>query len=118
MKAIRLFVALLLVATGVLHLVLYVKAPSEPASLGMLVFGIIYAATGLLLFTKKMLAVYAGLSFPLIGMTSAIIKFGIKDLVSMMTLLLLIDVIAIGCCAYLILNRRKGSDAVNPGGGP
>ena len=111
MKTIRLFAALLLVVTGVLHLVLYIRAPNEPASLGMLVFGIIYAATGLFLFTKKMLAVYAGLSFPLIGMTSAIIKFGIGDLVSMMSLLLLIDVVVISCCAYLILNRRKSGDA-------
>ena len=109
MKTIRLLAGILLVITGVLHIASYIKAPDDPGSIGMLVFGIIYGITGLLLFTKKMFPVYLGLILPLIGMTIAIIKFGFPVLISMMGLLLLIDVIVIICCAYLIMNRKKAT---------
>jgi len=107
MKNIRYLAALLLVITGVLHIAGYITAPHDPGSLGMLAFGIIYGVTGLLLFTPRKYAVYMGLIFPIIGMTIAIIKFGVKDLGYMMTLLLLIDVVVIVCCAYLLLSRGE-----------
>jgi uncharacterized membrane protein HdeD (DUF308 family) len=118
MRTVRLIAGILLVITGVLHITIYIVAPSAPGSIGMLVFGIIYAVTGLLLFTHKMYAVYLGLILPLIGMITAIIKFGFpavisftayKNVTSMFTLLL-IDVIVIIFCAYLILNRKKVSE--------
>ena len=115
MKTIRLLAGILLVITGVLHITIYIVAPSAPGSLGMLVFGIIYAIMGLLLFTPKIYVVYLGLILPLIGMITATIKFGFsavisftayKNVTSMFTLLL-IDVVVIICCAYLVLNRKK-----------
>ncbi|MCJ7446109.1 MAG: DUF308 domain-containing protein [Bacteroidales bacterium] len=113
MKTIRLLAGLLLVISGVLHIAMYFKVPNDPGSIGMLVFGIIYGLTGLLLFTPKMYPVYLGLIFPLIGMTVALIKFGFPVLVSMMTLLYLIDVIVIICCVFLIVNRKKASEVTN-----
>ena len=109
MKTIRLLAGTLLVITGVLHIILYIKAPNDPGIIGMLVFGIIYGVTGLLLFTQKMYPIFLGLILPLIGMTMAIIKFGFPVLISMMALLLLIDLIVIICCVYLVLNRGKST---------
>ena len=109
MRTIRFLAALLLVITGVMHIVLYFKAPNDPGALGMMAFGIIYGVSGLLLFTTKVYAVILGLVFPIIGMTAAIVKFGLKDLSYTMALLYLIDVIVITCCAYLLINRKKNS---------
>lgn len=107
MKTLRLVAGILLVITGVLHIVGYIKALNDPGSIGMLIFGIIYTIIGLLLFTKKVYPVYFGLALPLIGMTIALIKFGFPALKSMMALLLLIDVAVIIICAYLLLKRKS-----------
>jgi hypothetical protein len=107
MKTIRLIAAVLLLITGVLHVVVYIKAPNDPGNIGFLVFAIIYGITGLLLFTKKLYPVYLGLFLPLIGMTISLIKFGFPALNSMMALLLLIDVIVIISCAYLWLKGKN-----------
>ncbi len=106
MKTLRMIAGILLLITGVLHIVGYFQAPNDPGSIGMLVFGFIYGITGLLLFTKNLYPLYLGLILPLIGMTVYIIKFGFPDVISVMFLLLLIDIIVIICCAYL-LNKRK-----------
>jgi hypothetical protein len=107
MKTLRLIAAILLLITGVLHVIVYIQAPNDPGSIGFLVFAIIYAITGLLLFTKKMYPVYLGTFLPLIGMTISLIKFGFPGLVSMMALLLLIDIIVIISCVYLWLKGKN-----------
>ncbi len=106
MKTLRLIAGILLVITGVLHVVGYFQAPDDPGSIGMLVFGIIYGTIGLLLFTKKLYPVYLGLIIPLTGMATAIIKLGFPPVKSMMFLLLLIDVVVIVICVYLLLKRK------------
>ncbi|HEY5125089.1 MAG TPA: hypothetical protein VIK14_15270 [Ignavibacteria bacterium] len=113
MKTIRLLAGTLLVITGVLHIAMYIKAPNDPGFIGMLVFGIIYGVTGLLLFTQRIFPIFLGLFLPLIGMIIAIIKFGFPVLISMMALLLLIDLIVIICCVYLVLNRGKAPEIIN-----
>ena len=109
MKTIRYLAALLLVITGVLHIVDYATAPNDPGSLGILAFGIIYGVTGLLLFASKQYAMYLGIIFPVIGITIVVIKYGVMDLGYMMTLMLLIDIVVIVCCAYLILSKKKST---------
>jgi len=106
MRTIRLIAAVLLVITGVWHTVLFLKAPGDPNNFPLLIFGIIYALTGILLFTPKMLWVYLGVIFPLIGITTASIKIGVKNFDSTMTILILIDIVVIICCAYLVLRKR------------
>jgi uncharacterized membrane protein HdeD (DUF308 family) len=107
MKSIRLLAGILLLITGILHVVLYIKDPNVLGSIGLLIFGIIYAVTGILLFNRKIYPLYLGLIIPLIGMTLSIIKFGIPDLISLLALFKLIGIIVIICCGYLLLNRKK-----------
>ena len=107
MKTIRLIAGILLLITGILHVVLYIKTPNDPGSIGLLIFGIIYAVIGFLLFNKKIYPLFLGLIIPLIGMTLSIIKFGIPGLISILALFKLIGIIVIICCGYLLLNRKK-----------
>ena len=106
MKTIRLIAGILLVISGVLHVVMYIKTQDDPGSIGTLIFGIIYAATGLLLFTKQKYPVYLAVIFPLIGMTIALIKFGFPALTSLMALLVLIDILVIAGCIYILVKRN------------
>ncbi|MHC1730819.1 MAG: hypothetical protein AB9888_02110 [Bacteroidales bacterium] len=106
MKTIRLLAGILLLITGVLHVVLYMKDPISE-SIGLLVFGIIYAVIGILLFNRHIYPLYLGLIIPLIGMTLSIIKFGIHDLISLLALFKLIGLTVIICCGYLLLNKKK-----------
>jgi hypothetical protein len=107
MKSIRLLAGILLLITGILHVVLYIKDPNVSGSIGLLIFGIIYAVIGILLFNREIYPLYLGLIIPLIGMTLSIIKFGIPDLISLLALFKLIGIIVIICCGYLLLNRKK-----------
>lgn len=107
MKPIRSLAGILLLITGVLHVFLYVKDPSVPGSIGLLAFGIIYAVIGILLFNRHTYPVYLGFIIPLIGMTLSLIKFGIPELISLLTLFKVIGLIVIICCGYLLLNRKK-----------
>ena len=106
MKTIRLIAGMLLVISGVLHVVMYIKTQNDPGSIGTLIFGIIYATTGLLLFTKQKYPVYLAVIFPLIGMTIALIKFGFPALSSLMALLVLIDILVIIGCGYILMTRK------------
>ena len=107
MKTIRFLAAILLVITGVWHVALFFKDASDPNNIPLLVFGIIYALIGIFLFTPKKLWVYLGLLLPLIGMTTAIVKLGVKNFDLTMWVLILIDVVVIICCTYLLLVKQK-----------
>lgn len=107
MKTSRLIAGILLVITAVIHVVLFARNSDDPAMIGMLVFGIIYGITGLLLFTAKKYPLYMGLILPIIGLTLALIKFGMSELISVETLLHLIDIVVVICCAVIIFGLRK-----------
>jgi uncharacterized membrane protein HdeD (DUF308 family) len=106
MKTIRLLAGLLLFVTGILHIIVYFQAPDNPGSIGILGFGVIYCITGLLLFNKKKYPIYLGIFVPIVGMTLSLIKFGIPELISMSALFKLLEVIAVGCCIYLLMNKK------------
>ncbi len=110
MKTIRLLAGLLLLVSGILHIIVYFQAPQNPGSIGILVFGVIYCLTGLLLFNKKNYPVYLGISVPLIGMTLSLIKFGIPELISMSALFKLLEIIAVVCCCFLLVRKEVGLD--------
>src|SRR5512133_1771907 len=101
MKTIRLLAGLLLLVSGILHVIAYFQAPDNPGSIGILGFGVIYCLTGSLLFNTKKYPIYLGIFVPLIGMTLSIIKFGIPDLISMSALFKLLEIIAVICCSFL-----------------
>lgn len=107
MKTIRHLAGILLMITGILHVVLYIKGPDVSGSIGLLSFGIIYSFIGILLFNRKIYPLYLGLIIPLIGMTLSIIKFGIPDLISLLALFKLIGLIVIICCGYLLMSSKK-----------
>jgi uncharacterized membrane protein HdeD (DUF308 family) len=106
MKTIRQIAGILLLLNGVLHIVEYINNSDNPKSLGILIFGIIYILTGLLIFNKKRYSVYLGLIIPIIGMTLSIIKFGVPELISLSALFKLIGLIVICCCGYIVINQK------------
>jgi uncharacterized membrane protein HdeD (DUF308 family) len=107
MKTIHQIAGLLLLINGVLHIVEYLNTSNTPGSIGILVFGIIYIITGLLLFNKKTYPVYLGLIIPITGMTLSIIKFGVPELFSLSALFKLIGLIVICCCGYILVTRKN-----------
>lgn len=107
MKTIRLLAGLLLVVSGILHIVAYFQTPDDPGSIGILGFGIIYCIIGSLLFSSKKYPIYLGIFVPLIGMTLSIIKFGIPELISMSAIFKLLEIIAVICCSILLLRKTR-----------
>lgn len=113
MKTIHYLAGILLLLTGILHIVMFVQQHEDPDVTGILIFGIIYTVIGLLLFTKKIYPLYLGLIVPVIGMTLSIIKFGLPELLSMLALFKVIGLIAVILCGYLILKTRQTSVSHN-----
>lgn len=107
MKPIRIIAGILLLITGILHIILYIKDPDVPGSIGLLIFGIIYAVIGILLFNRQIYPVYLGLIIPLIGMTLSFIKFGIPELISLLALFKLLGASAVACCIVVLLKKQK-----------
>lgn len=107
MKPVRFLAGILLLITGILHVILYIKDPKVPGSIGLLIFGIIYAVIGILLFNSKVYPLYLGLIIPLIGMTLSIIKFGIPELFSFLALFKLLGASAVVCCIVALLKSRS-----------
>jgi uncharacterized membrane protein HdeD (DUF308 family) len=107
MKTIRLLAGFLLLISGILHLIVYFQAHGNSGSIGILGFGILYCLTGVLLFNKKIYPICLGIVVPLIGMSLSLIKFGIPELISMSALFKLLEIIAVACCCYLLINKKK-----------
>jgi hypothetical protein len=106
MKTIRLIAGFLLILNGVLHVIEYINLSHSPGYTGILVFGIIYLLTGLLLFNKKLYPLYLGIIIPIIGMSLSVIKYGLPELLSLSALFKVIGFIVIICCTYLLINRK------------
>ena len=107
MKTIRYMAALLMLISGIWHVVLYFKVP-EYHFLLILVFGVVYFVTSLLLFVTKKIGGYFGLTFPLIALVGTVVQTSdLKSLNLTAKILLLIAVVVVVCCAYLILARKK-----------
>ena len=107
MKTIRILAAMLLLISGVLHVVAYFQAPDSPGSIPVLSFGIIYLIVGFLLFNRKKYPVYLAIIVPLIGMTLSLIKFGIPELISMSALFKVLEIIAVFSCIVLLIKSQK-----------
>lgn len=107
MKTIRLLAGILLLISGILHIVSYYKAPDSPGSIPVLAFGIIYMIVGFLLFNRKKYPIYLAIIVPVIGMTLSLIKFGIPELVSLSALFKILEIIAVVCCCALLIKSEK-----------
>ncbi len=108
MKTIRILAAGLMLLTGVLHILPMIKDPSDPNSLPMLVFGIIYLTIGVLLIMKNKYSAILGIIFPLIGLGTGFFVVGIKNWNAMLCFMFAVDAIVVICCSFLLLNKNKG----------
>jgi hypothetical protein len=107
MKTIRYIAALLMLISGIWHVVLYFKVP-EYHLLLILLFGIVYLVTSLLLSMTKKIGAYFGLIFPLMALVGTVVQTSdLKSLDLTARILLLIAVVVVVCCACLILARKK-----------
>jgi hypothetical protein len=107
MKTIRYLAALLMVITGILHVLPIFKEVKDPNALPMLGFGIVYFGIGVLLFMDKKIGQILGIIFPLIGLGIGFGGIGIKNWDTMLTIMFIIDAIVVICCLILLLNRNK-----------
>lgn len=74
-----------------------------------MVMGMIYAITGLLLFSGKNYPLYLGLAMPLVGMTLSFIKFGVPEIFSLSALFKLLGTAAVVCCGIVLSKSRKSA---------
>lgn len=107
MKTPRLLAGILLLVTGILHIIMYIQTPDNPGIMGVLAFGVIYCIIGFLLFNKRVYPLYLGLIIPVIGMTLSIIKFGIPSLFSMLALFKVIGIVAVILCGYILIKQKN-----------
>ena len=107
MKAIRLFAAGLLLFSGVLHLVLAIKDPSEPMFVGTLIFGIVYFALGVLISMKKRFAIWLGFIVPIIPLALSPFMADFKTLDAWEWIILAIDLLVALSCLVLLIKREK-----------
>jgi uncharacterized membrane protein HdeD (DUF308 family) len=107
MKPIRYFAAALLLLTGVLHILPMFKTPSDPNSLPMLGFGIVYFTIGVLLILKVRYDSLLGIIFPVIGLLTGFVVIGLKSWNTMLTLMFAIDAVVAVCCLIMFLNKDK-----------
>jgi len=107
MKTIRYLAALLMVITGILHVLPMFKEVKDPNAIPMLGFGIVYFAIGVLLFMDKKFSQILGIIFPLIGLGVGFGVVGLKNWDTMLTIMFIIDAVVVICCLILLLNRNK-----------
>jgi len=107
MKTIRYFAALLMLVTGVMHLLPIFKVPRDPNALPMLAFGLAYLTVGVLLILNKNISRILGIVFPLIGLAVGFFMIGLKNWDTMLTIMFVIDAVVVICCIILLLNRNK-----------
>jgi uncharacterized membrane protein HdeD (DUF308 family) len=107
MKTIRLLAGVLLLISGILHIIAFFQAPDSTGSIPVLSFGVLYLIVGSLLFNRKKYPVYLAIIVPLIGMTLSLIKFGIPELVSLSALFKVLEIIAVVCCIVLLTKSQS-----------
>lgn len=106
MKAIRYLAASMFLLTGILHFYLAINPTPEIGSIGMLIAGIVYSATGVLLLMKVGFARWLGL-IPIVPMAMAPFMLNLSSLDWTM-LWFPIELVAVLCCIILLLKKSKG----------
>jgi len=107
MRTIRLLAGILLLISGILHIVGYFQAPDSPGSIPVFSFGVIYMIVGALLFNRQKYPVYLAIIVPVIGMILSLIKFGIPELISLSALFKVLEIVAVVCCIVLLIKSKK-----------
>ena len=108
MKTIRYVAALLMILTGVMHILPIFKSPRDSTAILMLAFGIIYLAIGVLLALNLKFAPILGIVFPLIGLGTPVFVAAPRNLSPIMFGILGgIDVVVLVCCILLVFNKKS-----------
>ena len=107
MKTIRYCAAVMMLITGVMHMLPVFTTPEDPNALPMLGFGIAYFIIGILLILNKKLGEILGIVVPLIGLAIGFFKIGLKNWDMMLTIMFIIDAVVVICCIFLLMNRNK-----------
>jgi uncharacterized membrane protein HdeD (DUF308 family) len=107
MKTIRYLAALLMVITGIMHVLPMFKEVKDPNAIPMLGFGIVYLVIGVLLFMDKKFSQILGIIFPLIGLGVGFGVVSLKNWDTILTIMFIIDAIVAICCLILLFNRNK-----------
>ena len=107
MKAIRYLAASMFLLTGILHFYLAINpTPEVISSIGMLIFGIVYSATGVLLLMKIGFARWLGL-IPIVPMVMTPFMLDLSSL-DWTILWFPIELVAVICCIILLVRKSKG----------
>jgi len=106
MKAIRYLAASMFLLTGILHFYLAINPVPEFSSIGMLIAGIVYSATGVLLLMKIGFARWLGL-IPIVPVVMAPFMLDLSNLDWTM-LWFPIEIVAVICCIILLVKKSKG----------
>ena len=107
MKTIRYLAALLLIITGILHVLPIFKEVKDPNAIPMLGFGIVYFAIGVLLFMDKKFSQILGIVFPIIGLGVGFGVVGVKNWNTMLIIMFIIDAVVVVCCLILVLKEKR-----------
>jgi uncharacterized membrane protein HdeD (DUF308 family) len=107
MKTIRYLAACLMLFSGIAHLILAIKDPSDQYFVLSIAFGIIYLAIGTFLILKKKFAIWMGLLIPIIPLVLSTFMVDLKTLDTWSIVILAIDLVVVICCLILLLNKNK-----------
>lgn len=97
--------ALLLIFTGILHVITALFAVNQTFPIAIMTFGGFYSIIGLMLLFRNRLAPILGIVFPLLGLLSGILVMGISNWTTMLYFLFAFDIVVIA--GNLILTRKK-----------
>jgi len=103
-KPIRSLAAVLLLLTGLLHLLSVVLLKFEPTSFITLVFGVAYLVIGFFLFRIGRLALWFGAVVPLAGLLLAAVGM-LMNPTLVGAIFMVIDLVVIVCCFLLIFSK-------------
>jgi uncharacterized membrane protein HdeD (DUF308 family) len=107
MKTVRYFAAVLMFATGVMHILPMFKSPREENALPMLFFGLAFLLVCVLLIMNQKRGPVAGILFTLVGLATGFFMIGVKNWTTMLTIMFIIDAVVLICCILLLVYKEK-----------
>jgi len=110
MKTVRILAAVLLLLTGVLHVIQLLLAKVNPATIITVIFGIIYLALGFLVYRGNRTVNWFAAILPLVGLIFAGIGMLSKPTL-LGALFMVIDIVISAFCFYLIFHTAKRTKA-------
>ena len=107
MKIVRYFAAVLMFATGVLHILPMFQTPRDENAIPMLFFGLAFLLVGYLLIINQKRGPVIGILFTLLGLATGFFMVGVKNWTTMLTIMFIIDAVVLICCVFLLLYKEK-----------